>query len=718
MTENNFEYPSGILIPGTKYKVIRRLGAGGMGTVYEVEDTNIEKRYVLKTLHASLSSRADLAERMRREARALARLEHRNIVQVITADVTADSLRLTYLVMEKLSGHTLRTVLDNKTRLNVDTACRLSIDLLNALYHAHENRIIHRDVKPENIFLHRDADGTTVTKLLDFGIMTEADPEAHTQTGHNRFIGTLRYAAPEQLLGRPITPQSDIYAAGLCLYEIITGFGPFDDLHSSAEIANAHIQTVAPPLAKHVRVPRQLEDIVRRALAKDPAERQHDAFTFTAELNRFRKSQQSALELSPLSQVETVNDPFYLSTDPGAQQRAGVSGAPFSRPATGAGSPPPGAPPIIVGGGGLPYPGGGAQAAHALQPSPAPQGSETGGSGVRPSGIGTGENGPAHRGSSDPGRARSSALADAPTEFDDGEGNAPAPSQFSAGAPGSPAQFTPMVRGSETHENASPAPMTGGGATPLPAAGLRAGTPQPQAVDRNAPTGTYAPPGAPRDVLRSGTAIMSSLDGAPRIEPSFSSDPGVPAQAAPHPGALAAHGALEYPRHQGPLHAGGAAHAYAPAPAKRSLGPAIWIAVAGALVGAALAIGGVYHLSTRNAKALPDPATSASVSASLASAAPAPDPAPAKVLPAAENAAAAATAASADAGGAVGTAPANGAPAAAAPASGDGAKQTASASPTTDDHTHSSHRPREPSHSASSAPPPPAATKKLPSSGL
>src|SRR5688572_5848867 len=94
-----FQYPAGSQVPGTKYRVIRLLGAGGMGTVYEVEDTTIEKKYVLKTLHATLSTRKDLVERMQREAKALAKLEHRNIVQVITADVTGDSLRLPYFVM-------------------------------------------------------------------------------------------------------------------------------------------------------------------------------------------------------------------------------------------------------------------------------------------------------------------------------------------------------------------------------------------------------------------------------------------------------------------------------------------------------------------------------------------------------------------------------------------------------------------------------------------
>ncbi|WP_394821227.1 protein kinase domain-containing protein [Pendulispora albinea] len=671
---DNFEYPSGILIPGTKYKVIRRLGAGGMGTVYEVEDTNIEKRYVLKTLHASLSSRADLAERMRREARALARLEHRNIVQVITADVTADSLRLTYLVMEKLNGHTLRTVLDNKTRLNVDTACRLSIDLLNALYHAHENRIIHRDVKPENIFLHRDADGTTVTKLLDFGIMTEADPETHTQTGHNRFIGTLRYAAPEQLTGRPITAQTDIYAAGLCLYEIITGYGPFDDLTSTAEIANAHIATLAPPISKHVRVPRQLEDIVRRALAKDPADRQHDAFTFAAELNRFRKSQQGALDLAPLSQVETVADPFHLSTDPGLQQRVAISGG--------------GRPMMAMGNG---------QAA-VQAATPQPVRSAEGGSGVRSSSAGHPARSGSHS-SSDPGHYRGSALADAATEFD--EGDAP-------GAPYASGMPSHLIRGVETHENASAPPMTANGPTPVPAAALRAGLAQPP-VDRSAPTGTYAPPGAGH-VQRSGTALMSAvdapypsdLDGATQLDghpptQTLQRQPSVP-DARLH---------AEAQRTSAMPAAGPHAPTVAASPAaKRGMRPELWIVIAGSAIGAILAIGLIYyHLSTRGAKV----SSESGSSATPAAAAPTPvaantteaAPVQAKASPSVESAAA-----TVDAG------------AAAATKAAEPKAETKQADSTDHARTHRAPReaPRTPTPATATQTTPPA--KKLPGSGL
>src|SRR5580692_9518402 len=192
-------YQPGELVPGTVYRVVRRIGAGGMGTVYDVEDTTIGKRYVLKTLHPQLGSREDLARRMKNEARTLARLNHSNIVEVFTAGVTSDDLRLPYYVMERLNGQSLRVVLEKKGQLERQHAYHIGIDLLDALDHAHDKGVIHRDVKPDNIFLHRTPAGVTVTKLLDFGIVSLLDDGTRETAG--RFLGTLRYASPEQLRG-------------------------------------------------------------------------------------------------------------------------------------------------------------------------------------------------------------------------------------------------------------------------------------------------------------------------------------------------------------------------------------------------------------------------------------------------------------------------------------------------------------------------------------
>ncbi|HEY3816048.1 MAG TPA: protein kinase [Polyangiaceae bacterium] len=282
------DYQPGEQVPGTVYVVMRLLGVGGMGTVYDVEDTTIGKRYVLKTLHPQLGAREDLARRMQNEARTLARLNHTNIVEVITAGVTGDDQKLPYYVMERLNGQSLRLVLEKKGQLELAHAYHIGIDLLDALDHAHDKGVIHRDVKPDNIFLHRTSAGVTVTKLLDFGILSLLDATQHETAG--RFLGTLRYAAPEQLRGEKPTPKVDVYAAGLVLYELIAGRGPFDDEGDQHKVAAAHIHKPAPPLSHFVVIPRELDALLAAALAKLPGQRPRDAFSFAASLRNLKKA--------------------------------------------------------------------------------------------------------------------------------------------------------------------------------------------------------------------------------------------------------------------------------------------------------------------------------------------------------------------------------------------------------------------------------------------
>jgi serine/threonine-protein kinase len=259
-----------------------------MGTVYEVEDTSIGKRYVMKTLHPQLCAREDLARRMQNEARTLARLNHPNIVEVITAGVTADELRRPYYVMERLNGQALRHVLQKRWQLELTHAYHIGIDLLDALEHAHDKGVIHRDVKPDNIFLHRTPAGVTVTKLLDFGIMSLLDASSRETAG--RFLGTLRYAAPEQLRGDRPTAKMDLYAAGLVLYEMIAGRGPFDDEGDPHRIAAAHLHRMPTPLSRYVPVPKELDALLFAVLAKDPDARPRDAFALAASLRNLKSA--------------------------------------------------------------------------------------------------------------------------------------------------------------------------------------------------------------------------------------------------------------------------------------------------------------------------------------------------------------------------------------------------------------------------------------------
>ncbi|MCL2449546.1 MAG: protein kinase [Polyangiaceae bacterium] len=281
------DFQPGESVPGTVYQVIRLLGAGGMGTVYDVEDTTIGKRYVLKTLQPQLGAREDLARRMQNEARTLARLHHPNIVEVITAGVTADELKLPYYVMERLNGQSLRVILSKKGQIDLPHVFHIGIDLLDALDHAHDKGVVHRDVKPDNIFLHRTPAGVTVTKLLDFGIVSMLDGGGETASG--RFLGTLRYAAPEQLRGEKPTVKTDLYAAGLVLYESIAGRGPFDDEGEPQQVGAAHLHKAPPPLSRFASVPAELERLLMASLAKSAEQRPRDAFSFAASLRNMSR---------------------------------------------------------------------------------------------------------------------------------------------------------------------------------------------------------------------------------------------------------------------------------------------------------------------------------------------------------------------------------------------------------------------------------------------
>jgi serine/threonine protein kinase len=286
------EYEPGEVIPGTQFKVLRLIGAGGMGTVYDVEDTTVGKRYALKTLHPELGDRDDLARRMEREARTLARIGHPNIVDVVTGGVTNDDMRLPFYVMERLTGHTLRIMLEKRHTIDVTHAVHLTIDLLDALGHAHAEGVVHRDVKPENVFIHRPPNGFSVTKLLDFGIMSLISVAEGQRETAGRFLGTFKYAAPEQLAGDRPTPLMDVYATGLVLYEAICGRGPFDDqgggdMHA---VAQARMRMPAPPVSEFLAsVPPELDVLLKKVLSRDPLKRPKDAFTFRAQLYTIKK---------------------------------------------------------------------------------------------------------------------------------------------------------------------------------------------------------------------------------------------------------------------------------------------------------------------------------------------------------------------------------------------------------------------------------------------
>lgn len=250
-------------IEGTRYRVVRLIGAGGMGTVYEVEHIALGKRFVLKALLRELARREDLVQRLRNEWRALGRLEHPNIVTVTDAGTTASGVP--FFVMERLEGETLAQRMRRVRRFEVAEAVHIAAAILEGLDAAHEIGIVHRDVKPPNIILVAG----DKPKILDFGVAKISD-DPGVVTARGVAIGTPRYMSPEQARGEPVDGRADLYSCGLLLFEMVTGVGPFDDARDSNELILAHLARIAPPLSTlAMGVPPELDRVAASLLHKN-----------------------------------------------------------------------------------------------------------------------------------------------------------------------------------------------------------------------------------------------------------------------------------------------------------------------------------------------------------------------------------------------------------------------------------------------------------------
>lgn len=268
----------GQLVPGTPYEVLGLVGTGGMGSVYDVVHSVLGRRFVLKVLHGQLKARQDLVQRMATEWRTLGQLNHKNIVTVTDAGYTSD--QIPYYVMERLEGETLHDRLKREGQFEARYAATLVIGILEGLGRAHELGAIHRDIKPQNIFL---SEG--VAKLLDFGIAKVLDGSNRVVTAAGLTIGTPRYMSPEQAAGKPVDGRSDIYSTALVLYEMVAGRGPFSHVKEPHELVLAHI-TEEPARVDWVvpGLPEHFADLLHRWLAKAPGSRPPTADVAAREL--------------------------------------------------------------------------------------------------------------------------------------------------------------------------------------------------------------------------------------------------------------------------------------------------------------------------------------------------------------------------------------------------------------------------------------------------
>lgn len=266
-----------------RYRLERRLGRGGMGTVYSASDTELERRVAVKVIREDLVGSAEAAERFRQEARVAASFAHPNVVTIHDFGV-ADGTRA-FLVMELLGGATLREAL--RPQKSFATAQVLSIlrDVCAALEAAHRRQLVHRDLKPENIFLVRSERGD-IAKVLDFGIakfLSTATQQRTADTAPGALLGTPRYMSPEQWLDQQPLPAWDLWALAVVAYEMLTAAHPFGD-KSPAEWLGVGVAARFTPVTKYVpQAPQVWQELFERTFAHDPSQRPHSAEMFLAE---------------------------------------------------------------------------------------------------------------------------------------------------------------------------------------------------------------------------------------------------------------------------------------------------------------------------------------------------------------------------------------------------------------------------------------------------
>ncbi len=266
--------PIGSVLSG-RYRLDSKLGSGGMSTVYLARDETLERPVAVKVMHAGISDQPDQLERFRREARAVAQLSHPNVVAVIDA---GEDQGHPYIVFEYVDGETLKQRIDRLGRLPVDEAAAYAIEVGRGLAAAHARKLVHRDVKPQNVLI--DAAGRA--KVTDFGIALSLESDGLTKTG--RVLGTTDYVSPEQAMGQDVDARSDIYSLGILLYEMLTGRVPFE-AETLVGVAMKHVNEPMPDVQRaRPEVSAVFASVIERATEKDPKKRYADMSALLADL--------------------------------------------------------------------------------------------------------------------------------------------------------------------------------------------------------------------------------------------------------------------------------------------------------------------------------------------------------------------------------------------------------------------------------------------------
>jgi serine/threonine protein kinase len=288
-------------ILGGQFKIVQKIGTGGMGSVYKAAQPAMNRMVAIKILHPKLTARADLVARFRREARAMSQLNHPNTVKVFMYGELEEDGSL-YIVMEHLEGRNLNRKVKREGPLSVEQGVSILVQVCGALQEAHGMGIVHRDLKPENIFLCKQVGIDEFPKVLDFGLAKVTDqqmqPGSVNLTQEGMVFGTPEFMSPEQAQGKQLDPRSDIYSLSVILYEALTGKLPFD-ARTPMEYIQKHV--VEPPIALSRRIegltfPKGLDEVVAKAMAKKPGDRFQSAIQFAAALRPFAGASGASLD--------------------------------------------------------------------------------------------------------------------------------------------------------------------------------------------------------------------------------------------------------------------------------------------------------------------------------------------------------------------------------------------------------------------------------------
>jgi len=274
-----------------RYEVIRLIGEGGMGSVYEAKHKEIEKRVALKILNRELCNSAEIFKRFKQEAKIAGSIGHLNICEVLDFGVTEDGLA--FLVMEYLEGESLRSIIEREGRLPIDVSLEIIKQVLDGLEEVHGRGIVHRDLKPENIFITNVKGHGLVVKILDFGISKIRMPGSGsmTMTKTGAMMGTPYYMSPEQIRGsKDVDHRTDIYSCGVILYEMVTGTVPYGGSTFSEVVAHCLEDEFPDPKKVYPDFPADLSNLLRRSMEKDVSKRIESASSFKAEIEKLSLS--------------------------------------------------------------------------------------------------------------------------------------------------------------------------------------------------------------------------------------------------------------------------------------------------------------------------------------------------------------------------------------------------------------------------------------------